>query len=362
MTEFSRNAVFLVSDTRYFDISKAVALAVQRIWACDVHLFVENGGEQEVCDQTGEDGFFVHENRLTKYIPKSAPVSDRWPLVIYGRIFAPTLMTRYHRVIYIDSDIYPVRAAPNVFDIELPSGLAAVQDAAFVGLLSDPVTRNAEQWPASVGLTARAYFNSGVLVIDPKIWSTLDLSAKLDQFLVAYATKTVMPDQDFLNWLCEGKWVELSPAFNFQRDLLDFGYESAFNPVFIHFSGPDKPWHDAYSGLSVHGQFAELYRKLFAAANLDMGEYKRKRPLSLARLKTACRLAISALGYRTQKEKRARQLWQARAKRWDVYFANATGSNRFADMAVWAEHKPPTDLRFDGDMIVRRMALPNHEA
>lgn len=353
----SENAIFLVADNNQRELALVQARYLRHVWGCDIHVFIETGEPGAFNDRSGKDGLFVHENLLMGHIPADAPVRCLWPVIIYGRIFAPQYLAQYRRLIYLDTDIFPVCAEQSVFRHDLPHGIGAVQDAAFIGVSAATVDGDPQKWPASVGLTSKVYFNSGVLVIDPAIWNRIDMQARLQVFIEKYGKLTMMPDQDFLNWVFEDKWVEFSPSFNFQRDLFCFGYDVVFKPVFVHFTGKEKPWIYSCSRLKVDGQFCDLYQKMFDLAGIDMRKYRRQQKRGLNGVKSGFRRVISGLGYCTRKERRAQSRWQPRAERWYRYFDDVRSDQRFVDAKVPDGNLVPDDLCFDGENMVRNLVL-----
>jgi lipopolysaccharide biosynthesis glycosyltransferase len=80
--------------------------------------------------------------------------------------------------------------------------------------------------------------------------------------------KTGLPDQDFLNYLCQEKVLFLPPKYNFNfiihRDVAQMIWsdsqirEAKLDPAIVHFVGPVKPW----SQLCVHRYRKEWWRFL----------------------------------------------------------------------------------------------------
>ena len=122
------SAFYITVDDGYLGIGLAQARRLRALWQIDVHVFIEGaGGVQR--DEQGAGGVFVHRNLMRDLIPQGLPSTESWPRIVYGRIFAPYLLPQYDRLIYLDADIFPMVAAPELLQIELPGGLAAVQDA-----------------------------------------------------------------------------------------------------------------------------------------------------------------------------------------------------------------------------------------
>jgi len=115
------------------------------------------------------------------------------------------------------------------------------------------------------------YFNAGVLFINLDWWRRNDVFLKAIDFMKSNASKITFWDQDVLNAVLYGKWLEFSAAYNaqeylFREDVRNIPkelklLEAINNPVIIHFSGSDdcKPWH-----YSNNHKFKNEYEKYLA--------------------------------------------------------------------------------------------------
>ncbi len=323
----------------------------------DVHVFVEGAGEV-ARDEVGQRGVFLHRNLLSGMIPDRLPASERWPRITYARIFAPCLLASYDRLIYLDADIYPTVAAPELLRIALPGGLGVVQDAATIGAGPRGISRRRSDWLAGIGLQTDRYFNSGMLLIDRAAWIANDFSDALVSFMSSYGDRVFAPDQDFLNHHFQNRWTELSPRFNYQKAHFNYGYEALFQPVFLHFSSQEKPWHRETKADTAHSQFFAPYRDMLEAEGIDHRKFMRSRRESTVRmLRGQLRSWLTRLGARTGKERRQRQDWQRRADWLYRAFQEDAAANRYADMTFTLRGQPRPALSFDGTHLGRELDI-----
>jgi lipopolysaccharide biosynthesis glycosyltransferase len=178
----------------------------------------------------------------------------------YLRLFLSQFVEeRTKRIVYIDCDLLVVRDLSSVLDLDFGDRpIAAVRD-----FLSDDISHLPEPLPeeqCTPWNPTSWCFNSGVLVIDWPRYAALDVEKKT----LAFGTRlsgnpAVHGDQDMLNPVLSGNWLELPYTYNFCSQLL---YIEEFRPkkerhrAFLrersriyseakvfHFTGQPKPWH-----------------------------------------------------------------------------------------------------------------------
>lgn len=352
-----KTAFYITVDDGYLGIGLAQARRLRRLWGMDVHVFIEGSGGVSR-DDTGEDGVFVHRNLMRDLIPDDLPSTKSWPRIVYGRIFAPFVMPRYDRLIYIDADVFPTFAAPEMLAVDLPGGIGAAQDGSTIAGAPHTVGLSRDEWRQNIGLKTERYFNAGVMLIDHASWIATDFTAALTNFMRRYGPLARMQDQDFLNHHFQGRWTELSPRFNYQKAFFNYGYEKLFPPVFLHFSSFQKPWLQPDNADSVHGQFFPIYQEMFAQAGIDFHDYLKKTPQSaVRRWRTALRYKASQAGLVTGKERRQRKEWSEKSVAMFHKLAEDGAAGRYADMDFTLTDMPRPKLSFDGRYLRRALDL-----
>lgn len=348
----SQHAFYYVVDERLEPVAFALACHLVRTWRLDVHIFVE-GGATSAKRRAAVPGVYYHENELSCLLPDGVPSSEKWPRIVYLRIFAPRFLKQYERVIYLDADLLPIRRDDRIWSLPLPHGLAATHD--FEVTHDSPLPEMSRtEWLASIGVHAPRYLNSGVLVIDVAAWLELDFAALLQDYVAAHANGMRMFDQDFLNAVFQERWSGLSPSWNFQACLFSVGIDDAFPPIFLHFSKPDKPWMGRFrEGVDDLDNWGYQYlSKAARRAGVDMnGLLSPKKINVLSRLKYDFRRHISGLGYRPSKERKLRGEVALRRENLIAYLADVKARGGFADRR---EYEIPSSFReavFDGKTL-----------
>ena len=88
------------------------------------------------------------------------------------------------------------------------------------------------------------------MLIDLKKWNEQFITEKCLDFLEKFRRNIQFHDQDILNGVLRGKWLELDPKFNvvgslFERKNKKSKISIPQNPLIVHFTGSVKPWHFA---------------------------------------------------------------------------------------------------------------------
>lgn len=172
------------------------------------------------------------------------PVLHHFSPVNYFRILIPELIPD-SRFLYLDSDIICHGSLIPLLEVDISDQvLAAVEDPIF-------------KWKEELGMDVGSrYFNSGVMLVNTETWKNQEIGKKAFDFINHNPEKIRFADQCALNAVLDGNWKKLPPLFNQQSIIFreDFDLEQmdwtsdqikeAQNfPVFIHFTGPSKPWH-----------------------------------------------------------------------------------------------------------------------
>ena len=161
---------------------------------------------------------------------------------IFHRYFLPGILARdYRRMLYIDVDTYPHDARLfGAFDLDLEgNAVGGVRDA----LIGFPGSAPSDERDETVRNREGKYLNTGVMLIDIDAFARARLLDRLCATIAQKRQALRYPDQSALNMLLDGKWLELSPAFNMLRAEYESFVRDAFPPVIAHFAGKTKPWH-----------------------------------------------------------------------------------------------------------------------
>ena len=162
----------------------------------------------------------------------------------YRYLFADMLPPEITKIIYLDADIICKGDILPLWQLDLQGKvLAAARDYG--------EDRSCDR----IGLKNGRYFNSGVLLMDLTKWRQQKLAQKLFQWLEQVGgTKILWGDQDALNGVIDGEFVELPKNFNcivINNTTLNEDLQA----VIVHYIDYVKPWHSYY----VDSNAKELY-------------------------------------------------------------------------------------------------------
>lgn len=169
----------------------------------------------------------------------------------YARLLIPQLLpASVRRAVYLDGDVLVTDDVSPLFHLSL--------DGAPFGAVRDFHVPTTDSERSSVrGLVEpKPYCNTGVLVIDPKVWRAEELTQRALAFARAAAEPLPFADQDAINAAADG-WKELDARWNVQvlsmywpelprtelTDwLIDHRDELYRDAAVLHFGGLPKPW------------------------------------------------------------------------------------------------------------------------
>lgn len=162
----------------------------------------------------------------------------------YRYLFADMLPKSVRRLIYMDADIICKG------DI-LPLWQTDLQDKVLGAVRDYGEAKSCDR----IGLKSGRYFNSGVLLMDLAKWRQQKLTQKLFQWLDKVGTtKILWGDQDALNGVIDGDFVEIPKKYNcivINNTTLNEELEAAL----VHYIDYVKPWHIYY----MDSKAKELY-------------------------------------------------------------------------------------------------------
>jgi len=171
---------------------------------------------------------------------------DYFTLTIYYRLFIPAMFPEYDKGIYIDSDVIVADDLAKLFDTDLCGN--------YIGACTDlsvqevpPLVRYMED---AVGVPRHQYINSGVLLMDLKALREKNLHTHFLDLLNTYHVDCIAPDQDYLNAICHGKILYLSPRWDVMPN---DNVEETGDLGIVHYNLFSKPW--CYDGIQYGDMF-----------------------------------------------------------------------------------------------------------
>ena len=156
----------------------------------------------------------------------------------YYRLFIPDIV-KGDRALYLDADIVVTQSIDDLYNTEISD--------TFLAAVDNPEIKN--RYDLEMECSAK-YFNSGIMLINLEYWRAHRIKEKVIEFVSRKPEVIQFVDQDGLNSVINGHWLELHPKYNLHTVLLSSDYasdpqirEAMDNPVIIHYTGLHKPWH-----------------------------------------------------------------------------------------------------------------------
>jgi lipopolysaccharide biosynthesis glycosyltransferase len=187
-----------------------------------------------------------------------------FPLTVYLRIFSPYVIDQdADKLIYLDVDTIVQDDISKLWNMPLGNHIiGAIQD---VGKTMDCQWGGVPNYKELGFEATTKYFNSGVLLIDPKKWRAGKISNEVITTLSKYKEHVKLADQYGMNVVFGNKWLELDPKWNW------FAFKEDEKPSLVHFLDI-KPLFKSYNS-------NEVYKKEFFRY-LSMTPWKNFKPIS----------------------------------------------------------------------------------
>lgn len=172
---------------------------------------------------------------IVRYCAKRTGSGDFFSsAVYYYRAFIARLFPQYDKGIYIDSDTILTSDIGELYDIDLGNKVIAARVDLKVAMVPEFI-RYVEK---ALGVPAKEYVNSGVLLMDLKKLRKLHYITKMTDLIRKYDADLVAPDQDYLNVILKGKIKHLGREWNCQPE-----GEDPEGAKILHFNLSKKPWY-----------------------------------------------------------------------------------------------------------------------
>lgn len=173
------------------------------------------------------------------------------------RLFLPSIMTAYDKVLYLDCDMIVMDDIAKLYDTDISSYmLAAARDLAIIGLYNYKIGNARNYIDTVLNLDEPYnYFQAGTVLLNLKmIREEYNISDLLE---LGQSRVWEWSDQDVLNIIGNGKTLILDQRWNVEHDrsrkrlnemkrspmnLFDEYLEARKDPKIIHYAGGEKPW------------------------------------------------------------------------------------------------------------------------
>jgi len=220
---------------------KSMVDANRNSWPLETHLLVDGCSRslrQKISDSLPKESASIRWVDVDLDSLRGFRTTAEIPAAAYARLLMPRIFTdNVRRVLYLDADVLVLDDLRPLCNMDL--------EGAVLGAVLDRLDPKLKRGMPGLEATPHVadYFNSGVLLIDLDRWRKERISERAFDYLTQHP-RQMFPDQDALNFACDGLWKKLDPRWNFQghyeTNLSDLPPEQ--RPGIIHFATSRKPW------------------------------------------------------------------------------------------------------------------------
>ncbi|MBD1869904.1 glycosyltransferase family 8 protein [Cyanobacteria bacterium FACHB-471] len=169
----------------------------------------------------------VEENSL-----KQLRVAAHISLATYYRLVAVNFLPKtIDKLLYLDSDLIVNGSILELYNLDISKYIVAACGGRVV------TTK------ARLDLKSDFYFNAGVILFNFSLWREQAIADQCLQWLAENSRLAKYMDQDALNKIIDGRFLNLDRRWNSLVDLSEGTSHVSKESIIIHFVGSLKPWH-----------------------------------------------------------------------------------------------------------------------
>jgi lipopolysaccharide biosynthesis glycosyltransferase len=162
---------------------------------------------------------------------KDVKLSGHISAAAYYRILAAEFLPQdTQKVLYLDSDLIVSGAIADLYNLDLTNHPLAACGQRVV------TTKK------RLELSGNTYFNSGVILMNLAAWRRDDIGQKALQFIRNFPQMIKFHDQDALNKIVDGNFINLDKKWNSLVDMYAGTSQVTPESAIVHFVGSLKPW------------------------------------------------------------------------------------------------------------------------
>lgn len=217
-----------------------------------LHSSLDETDIRQIETQSGSARCTVHAILAQDALLKEAPVTSRYPLEMYYRIFAARFLPEHlDRVLYLDPDLVVINPIRPLFDIKMDGHLFAAASH-----VQGPMQKINEMRLDMEECTP--YINTGVMLMNLDYLRREQDYEQVYQYIRKYRKRLLLPDQDVISGLYASRIFPLDPyIYNMTERLFLLRTDAQCwrnldwvrtNSAIIHYCGRNKPWKKNYKG------------------------------------------------------------------------------------------------------------------
>ena len=256
----SEKSDFLKSEVEPFHIAFGIDANYFRYVAITMVSILENNPDQlihfhiltENCPPNIRQNFqqieATYQTTIHVHLPDLAVFKDLYDFSAHSQ-YSPAIFTRLmipatlkgiaKTVLYLDADIICAGSIADLSKIDMSDKIVAA--------VSDDINTTVKYRCAALQIESGRYFNSGVMLMNVDNWLNKDVTQQVFNTLKNSQQRFLHPDQDALNLVLGDSVFYIDERWNLRYNLefmLRKGQVTASlgEAVFMHFTGPIKPW------------------------------------------------------------------------------------------------------------------------
>ena len=190
---------------------------------------------------------------LNKLNPISSNAAPRLHRAVLLRILLPSLVSDdIKRIIYMDVDMLCIKRLDEVWKIDMKDNIVAAA-------MQYPNIKKSK----SLNLSKNKLLAAGFMLIDVVSWKNNNITEKVFECYQKNSEKLVAIEEDALNMVIDGEFLEIGDRFNFCIEVNNpLKCVIGKNVVVLHFFQESKPW--------TKGCIPEIHKLYWRFVNLSL--------------------------------------------------------------------------------------------
>lgn len=174
--------------------------------------------------------FLIYEVEEAKVA--NLKVSQHISSAAYYRLLAAEILPNtLDKILYLDSDLIVNGSILELYNYDISNYIIAAH--------GKKVVTNKKR----LELNSNYYFNSGVMLINLETWRNMNIGNKCIELIRDRPEMIKLWDQDALNKVIDGQFLNVDPKWNSLIDLYGGNSQANDQSIVVHFTGSLKPWH-----------------------------------------------------------------------------------------------------------------------